>query len=58
MRQVDKRGDWFLFDPHKVRQAMGFSLEDFYDEYKLGKGETPDKERHAWLPLLQMCRQQ
>ncbi|MYL58747.1 ribonucleoside-diphosphate reductase subunit alpha, partial [Virgibacillus halodenitrificans] len=34
MEQVDKRGDWYLFDPHEVRQVMGFSLEDFYDEEK------------------------
>nr|WP_164670283.1 ribonucleoside-diphosphate reductase subunit alpha [Virgibacillus doumboii] len=32
MEQVEKRGDWYLFDPHEVRQVMGFSLEDFYDE--------------------------
>ena len=32
MEQVDKRGDWYLFDPHEVRQVMGYSLEDFYDE--------------------------
>jgi len=38
MEQVDKRGDWYLFDPHEVRQVMGFSLEDFYDEEK-GDGE-------------------
>src|SRR5690625_1110863 len=37
MEQVDKRGDWYLFDPHEVRQVMGYSLEDFYDEEK-GKG--------------------
>lgn len=34
MEQVDNRGDWYLFDPHEVRQVMGFSLEDFYDEKK------------------------
>ncbi|ANB58089.1 ribonucleoside-diphosphate reductase, alpha subunit [Anoxybacillus sp. B7M1] len=32
MEQVEKRGDWYLFDPHEIRQIMGFSLEDFYDE--------------------------
>src|SRR5699024_8971903 len=30
MEQVEKRGDWYLFDPHEVRQVMGYSLEDFY----------------------------
>ncbi|GIO24960.1 ribonucleoside-diphosphate reductase subunit alpha [Oceanobacillus sp. J11TS1] len=34
MEQVEQRGDWYLFDPHEVRQVMGFSLEDFYDEEK------------------------
>lgn len=55
MRQVDKRGDWYLFDPYKVRKIMGFNLEDFYDEYKLEKGETPDKERHAWTYHYYQC---
>lgn len=32
MEQVEKRGDWYLFDPHEVRQIMGYSLEDYYDE--------------------------
>ncbi|MFS0646154.1 ribonucleoside-diphosphate reductase subunit alpha [Siminovitchia sp. 179-K 8D1 HS] len=34
MEQVEQRGDWYLFDPHEVRQIMGYSLEDFYDEKK------------------------
>ena len=34
MEQVEKRGDWYLFDPHEVRQVMGYSLEDAYDEAK------------------------
>lgn len=32
MEQVEARGDWHLFDPHEVREVMGYSLEDFYDE--------------------------
>ncbi|WP_010531458.1 ribonucleoside-diphosphate reductase subunit alpha [Lentibacillus jeotgali] len=32
MEQVEKRGDWYLFDPHEVRQVMGYSLEECYDE--------------------------
>lgn len=54
-RQVQKRGDWFLFDPHKIRKVMGFGLEDFYDEYKLEKGEIPDKEKHAWTYRYYQC---
>src|SRR5699024_10901409 len=42
MEQVEARGDWHLFDPHEVRQVMGFSLEDFYDETK-GDGEWSKK---------------
>ncbi len=42
MEQVEARGDWYLFDPHEVRQVMGFSLEDFYDEEK-GNGSWREK---------------
>ena len=42
MEQVNKRGDWFLFDPHEVRKVMGYSLEDFYDEKK-GSGSFREK---------------
>lgn len=42
MEAVEKRGDWYLFDPHEVRDVMGFSLEDFYDEEK-GAGSFREK---------------
>src|SRR5690625_2329946 len=42
MEQVEARGDWYLFDPHEVRQVMGYSLEDFYDEEK-GNGSWREK---------------
>lgn len=42
MEQVDKRGDWYLFDPHEVREVMGFSIEDYYDETR-GAGSFRDK---------------
>ena len=42
MEQVEARGDWYLFDPHEVRQVMGFNLEDFYDEEK-GNGSWREK---------------
>jgi ribonucleoside-diphosphate reductase alpha chain len=42
MEQVEKRGDWYLFDPHEVKKVMGWSLEDFYDE-KEGSGSFRDK---------------
>jgi ribonucleoside-diphosphate reductase alpha chain len=34
MEAVEDRADWHLFDPHEVRQVMGFSLEDAYDKEK------------------------
>lgn len=42
METVEKRGDWYLFDPHEVREVMGYSLEDFYDESK-GAGSFREK---------------
>ncbi|MHA6258801.1 ribonucleoside-diphosphate reductase subunit alpha [Sporosarcina sp. CAU 1771] len=42
MEQVEARGDWHMFDPHEVREVMGFSLEDFYDE-KRGSGSFREK---------------
>lgn len=32
MEKVEAKGDWYLFDPHEVRQVMGYSLEDYFDE--------------------------
>jgi ribonucleoside-diphosphate reductase alpha chain len=32
MEAVKERGTWHLFDPHEVREVMGFSLEDSYDD--------------------------
>lgn len=43
MEQVEKRGEWYLFDPHEIREVMGYSLEDFYDEKK---GEGSFRERY------------
>lgn len=42
MEQVEARGEWHLFDPHEVREVMGYSLEDFYDEEK-GEGSFRQK---------------
>lgn len=42
MEAVNKRTDWYLFDPHEVKEKMGYSLEDFYDEKK-GEGSFRDK---------------
>jgi len=42
MEQVEARGDWHMFDPHEVREVMGFSLEDSYDETR-GAGSFREK---------------
>lgn len=55
MRQVEKRGDFYLFDPHEVKTVMGFSLEDFYDKKKLKPKEVPNKEDHAWTYHYYLC---
>lgn len=34
MEQVEKRGEWYLFDPHEIKKVMDWSLEDSYDERK------------------------
>ncbi|MFB5661974.1 ribonucleoside-diphosphate reductase subunit alpha [Alteribacillus sp. HJP-4] len=43
MEKVEERGDWYLFDPHEVRQEMGWSLEDCYDE---AEGEGTFRRRY------------
>lgn len=32
MEKVKARQEWYIFDPHTVKEVLGFSLEDFYDE--------------------------
>lgn len=32
METVERRGNWYLFDPHEVRRVMGYSIEDYYGE--------------------------
>ena len=44
MEAVRDRKEWHLFDPHEVRQVMGFSLEDYYDEQR---GEGSFREKYA-----------
>ncbi|TWT22307.1 ribonucleoside-diphosphate reductase subunit alpha [Luteimonas marina] len=37
MEAVERRGDWYLFDPHEVKRIKGWYLQDFFDE-KRGEG--------------------
>lgn len=55
MEQVEKRGDWYLFDPHEVRQVLGFSLEDYYDENK-GDGEWRRKYQECIKANLKLTK--
>lgn len=32
MERVKRRESWFLFDPHEVREVMGYSIEDYWGE--------------------------
>lgn len=42
MEAVERRGDWYLFDPHEVHRIRGFHLQDFFDEKK-GEGSFRKK---------------
>ena len=41
-RMLNPDAPWHMFDPHEVRETMGWSLEDFYDEEE-GKGSWREK---------------
>lgn len=43
MKRLEKREEWTLFDPHEIRQVMGYNLEDFYDDEYLNKYEFTQK---------------
>ncbi len=42
MEAVERRGDWYLFDPHEVKRIKGWYLQDFFDE-KRGEGSFRKK---------------
>ncbi|MGY0561236.1 ribonucleoside-diphosphate reductase subunit alpha [Luteimonas sp. A277] len=42
MEAVERRGDWYLFDPHEVQRIKGWYLQDFFDEKK-GEGSFRTK---------------
>lgn len=46
MKRVKERGMWYLFDPHEVREVMGFSLEDaFGDDFEQKYEQCVSEER-------------
>ncbi len=42
MEAVERRGDWYLFDPYEVKRIKGWYLQDFYDEQR-GQGSFREK---------------
>ncbi|HEL6912821.1 TPA: ribonucleoside-diphosphate reductase subunit alpha [Listeria monocytogenes] len=46
MEAVERRGEWYLFDPHEVKSKKGWYLQDFYDE---SKGEGTFREKYEEL---------
>jgi ribonucleoside-diphosphate reductase alpha chain len=42
MEAVERRGDWYLFDPYEVKRVKGWYLQDFFDEKK-GAGSFRSK---------------
>lgn len=48
MKQVQNRGDWYLFDPHEVKVKLGYNLEDFFDKKILLDKEEPNEIDHAF----------
>lgn len=32
MQRLSERKEWALFDPHRVKQIMGYNLEDYFDD--------------------------
>lgn len=43
MKRLENREEWTLFDPHEIRQVMGYNLEDYYDDEFLNKFEFTEK---------------
>ena len=43
MESVERRGDWYLFDPYEVKRVKGWYLQDFYDE---NRGEGSFRQRY------------
>lgn len=42
MEAVERRADWYLFDPYEVKQAKGWYLQDCHDEQR-GAGSFRDR---------------
>ena len=42
MEAVERRGDWYLFDPYEVKRIKGWYLQDFHDEQR-GQGSFREK---------------
>ncbi|EIT86305.1 ribonucleotide-diphosphate reductase subunit alpha [Fictibacillus macauensis ZFHKF-1] len=42
MEKAEAREDWYVFDPHMIKEVMGFELDDYYDE-KVGAGSFRER---------------
>ena len=42
MEAVERRGDWYLFDPYEVKRIKGWYLQDLHDEQR-GQGSFREK---------------
>ena len=42
MEAVERRGEWYLFDPYEVKRIKGWYLQDFHDEQR-GQGSFREK---------------
>ncbi len=42
MEAVERRGDWYLFDPYEVKRIKGWYLQDFHEEQR-GQGSFREK---------------
>lgn len=45
MKQLKEKGEWYLFDPHEIKEVMGYSLEDSWgDEFEYKYWECVNNE--------------
>lgn len=57
MQKVEERGEWYLFDPHEIKQVMGFAIEDSFDKQKLdpSRGLLPDPIMNEFSYKYGLC---
>jgi ribonucleoside-diphosphate reductase alpha chain len=48
MRRLNNKKTWTLVDPYEVKNKLGIDINRLYDKKKLGDGEEPNPEDHAF----------